>query len=348
MNLPKGTQVIPHKQTQELISMGMPAYGLGNVIGDKFKAGASWLKDVGVNAWEGTKKVASKVKDVALDVFDYIGHPSKLLNKVLEKFGVSFPNMSGFFGNIGKGAFSFIKGKAVDFLKSKLSGFMSGGGSADVKKWVARAIGIAGVPASWAGPLQTIAMKESGGNPRAVNNWDSNAKRGTPSQGLMQTIGPTFNAYKFPGHNNIFNPVDNILAAIGYIKSRYGNVFNVPGIKAMAAGGAYRGYAKGTKRPLPHAQTAWVGENGPELVRLPAGAQVFNNRTSEGIEKGEYTYTPNAQSSSRGGIVFSPVIHVKVEGGQSSTETNVEKAVKKALEEAMKDLRGLFDPGVAY
>lgn len=39
MNLPKGTQVIPHKQTQELISMGMPAYGLGNVIGDKFKAG---------------------------------------------------------------------------------------------------------------------------------------------------------------------------------------------------------------------------------------------------------------------------------------------------------------------
>ncbi|MED3779405.1 tape measure protein [Heyndrickxia sporothermodurans] len=348
MNLPKGTQVIPHKQTQELINMGMPAYGLGNVIGDKFKAGASWLKDVGVSAWEGTKKVASKVKDVALDVFDYIGHPSKLLNKVLEKFGVSFPSMSGFFGDIGKGAFSFVKGKAVDFLKSKLSGFMSGGGSADVKKWVAQAIGIAGVPASWAGPLQTIAMKESGGNPRAVNNWDSNAKRGTPSQGLMQTIGPTFNAYKFPGHNNIFNPVDNILAAIGYIKSRYGNVFNVPGIKAMAAGGAYRGYAKGTKRPLPHAQTAWVGENGPELVRLPAGAQVFNNRTSEGIEKGEYTYTPNAQSSSRGGIVFSPVIHVKVEGGQSSTETNVEKAVKKALEEAMKDLRGLFDPGVAY
>ena len=29
---------------------------------------------------------------------------------------------------------------------------------------------------------------ESGGNPKAINLWDSNAKKGTPSKGLMQVL----------------------------------------------------------------------------------------------------------------------------------------------------------------
>ena len=69
--------------------------------------------------------------------------------------------------------------------------------------------------------LATI-QRESNGDPNAQNNWDSNARAGHPSIGLMQTIGPTFNAYKHPGHNNIRNGYDNLLAAINYIKHRYG------------------------------------------------------------------------------------------------------------------------------
>lgn len=69
--------------------------------------------------------------------------------------------------------------------------------------------------------LATI-QRESNGDPNAQNNWDSNALAGHPSIGLMQTIGPTFNAYKHPGHNNIRNGYDNLLAAINYIKHRYG------------------------------------------------------------------------------------------------------------------------------
>lgn len=69
--------------------------------------------------------------------------------------------------------------------------------------------------------LATI-KRESNGNPNAQNNWDINALRGHPSIGLMQTIGPTFEAYKHAGHNNIRNGYDNLLAAINYIKHRYG------------------------------------------------------------------------------------------------------------------------------
>jgi uncharacterized protein YukE len=87
-----------------------------------------------------------------------------------------------------------------------------------------------------------IIQHESGGNPEAINNWDSNAAKGTPSKGLMQTIDPTFNSYKLPGHNDIWNPVDNICAGVNYAISRYGSLSNVPGIKATEGGGGYVGY----------------------------------------------------------------------------------------------------------
>lgn len=90
--------------------------------------------------------------------------------------------------------------------------------------------------------VNLIVQKESAWNPNAVNNWDSNAAKGTPSKGLMQTIGPTFNSYAIPGHKNILDPVDNMVAGIRYAVDRYGSLQNVPGVKAVARGAAYRGY----------------------------------------------------------------------------------------------------------
>ena len=90
--------------------------------------------------------------------------------------------------------------------------------------------------------IAAIIQHESGGNPNAQNNWDSNARRGTPSIGLMQTIQPTFDAYKLAGHDNIRNPVDNIIAAVRYAVDRYGSVSNTPGIQAMNSGSGYVGY----------------------------------------------------------------------------------------------------------
>lgn len=43
--------------------------------------------------------------------------------------------------------------------------------------------------------LREIARRESNFKADAVNNWDSNAKKGTPSKGMFQFIEPTFMSY---------------------------------------------------------------------------------------------------------------------------------------------------------
>ena len=68
---------------------------------------------------------------------------------------------------------------------------------------------------------------ESNGNPKAINNWDSNAAAGIPSKGLMQVIDPTFRSYALPPYNkDIYDPLSNILASIRYTLSRYGSLLN--------------------------------------------------------------------------------------------------------------------------
>ncbi|MFP3471937.1 transglycosylase SLT domain-containing protein, partial [Micrococcus sp. SIMBA_144] len=81
------------------------------------------------------------------------------------------------------------------------------------------ALGITGQSMSWLPAMMKIAQKESGFNPRAINLWDINAKRGIPSKGMFQTIDPTFNSYKMPGMDDIYNPVHNAVAAIRYMIS---------------------------------------------------------------------------------------------------------------------------------
>ena len=81
-----------------------------------------------------------------------------------------------------------------------------------------------------------------GRNPHASNGWDINAAQGHPSEGIAQTIGPTFHAYKLHGYGDIWNPGDNMIAAFRYAISRYGSMNNIPGVVAVRQGGSYIGY----------------------------------------------------------------------------------------------------------
>jgi hypothetical protein len=86
-----------------------------------------------------------------------------------------------------------------------------------------------GIPGSYDGIYRNV-MRESSGNPLAINNWDSNAAAGTPSKGLLQVIDPTFAAYHVAGTSfDPYDPVANITAACNYAAARYGSIDNVNG-----------------------------------------------------------------------------------------------------------------------
>ncbi|MER6502811.1 LysM peptidoglycan-binding domain-containing protein [Streptomyces sp. NPDC001455] len=98
--------------------------------------------------------------------------------------------------------------------------------------WIRESLAIMarhGIPGSYDGIHRNV-MRESSGNPRAINNWDSNAVAGTPSKGLLQVIDPTFRAYHVPGTPfDSYDPVANITAACNYAADKYGSIDNVFG-----------------------------------------------------------------------------------------------------------------------
>ncbi|MFE5667239.1 transglycosylase SLT domain-containing protein [Streptomyces niveus] len=102
----------------------------------------------------------------------------------------------------------------------------------DLDGWIRESLDIMaqnGIPGSYDGIHRNI-MRESSGNPQAINNWDSNAAAGTPSKGLLQVIAPTFEAYHVPGTStDSYDPVANITAACNYAADRYGSIDNVNG-----------------------------------------------------------------------------------------------------------------------
>ncbi|MET9354844.1 transglycosylase SLT domain-containing protein [Streptomyces sp. NPDC006617] len=83
------------------------------------------------------------------------------------------------------------------------------------------------IPGTYEGIHRNI-MRESSGNPKAINDWDINAINGIPSKGLLQVIPPTFAAYHVAGTSkNIYDPVANIVAACNYAADKYGTMDNV-------------------------------------------------------------------------------------------------------------------------
>jgi soluble lytic murein transglycosylase-like protein len=116
------------------------------------------------------------------------------------------------------------------------------GAAGNVDRWIEEAITRTGVPASWAPALKTIAQHESSLNPSAANLDASGGNPAKAPMGLMQMLPSTFAAHAQPGRGDILDPVDNLTAAIDYIRDRYGDPASTPGLRALARGEHYRGY----------------------------------------------------------------------------------------------------------
>lgn len=125
-----------------------------------------------------------------------------------------------------------IMEKAKDTISTKLFGGLGvdDPGGSGVERWrgtIKSALRMNNLPTSddYVNAWLRQVKSESGGNPKAVQNGytDVNTISGDLAKGLLQTISATFNAYKFPGHGDIFNGFDNALAAINYAKHAYGS-----------------------------------------------------------------------------------------------------------------------------
>ncbi|MGP3750891.1 peptidoglycan DD-metalloendopeptidase family protein [Streptomyces sp. IBSNAI001] len=178
-----------------------------------------------------------------------------------------------------------VNGRAVDPMSYLTGGGGGGNGGKGVSRWrnvVKQALTLTNNPLSYADLTLRRMNQESGGNPNAVNNWDINAKNGTPSVGLMQVIKPTFEAYagamrgSMPKlHGVSTNPLANVYASMRYAKAAYGSLpkaYNRPG-----------GYYEGGFPQL--GETAWVGEKGPELLQFLTPTKVHSNRESMAIQR---------------------------------------------------------------
>lgn len=184
-------------------------------------------------------------------------------------------------GQLGTGVMEKVVAGSVKQAKEYAKTFAEGEGDtggAGVERWrptVISALNFMNQPLSNVNRTLRRMNQESGGNPRAINNWDSNARRGTPSKGLMQVIDPTFRAYaRAPYNTNIWDPMSNIVASMSYALARY---------KTLAA--AYDrsgGYANGTKSALKGIHK--VGEAGWEYVNFGGGEQVIPHQQSVNIE----------------------------------------------------------------
>jgi hypothetical protein len=113
-------------------------------------------------------------------------------------------------------------------------------------------------------PLQTVWCVKTG-----LETWTAELDGQIFLTG--NTIPGTFGAYALPGHGNILNPVDNIVAGIRYILSRYGDIFHTPGMLSLARGGAYVGYDSGGILP-PGFTMAYNGTGRNEYVSRGGGS----------------------------------------------------------------------------
>lgn len=282
--LQKGTKIMPANQTKEFLKNFSKIPHFADGVGSLF-------------AWNTR---------YSGDMMDYLNRPDKATKIGLDR-NTNVSDVSGMWRKMVKGIVKTSFDGISDFVKEefeKVVPKVDYNPSAGVEQWRSLAKYALKLEGQYTiANLNRMLMQmktESGGNPRAINLWDSNAKRGTPSKGLMQVIDPTFQRWAKDGYDkNIYDPLSNMLASIRYTLNRYGS---------LAAGWKGHGYASGIGKinlsdlfgkipalagggTLMSGQLFVANERGPELIgRYGNRTTVMNNdqvveSVSTGVEK---------------------------------------------------------------
>lgn len=228
--LPAGTKVKTATNTANELANMVPKYagGIGSFNFD-FSGISRALSGLNFGGlFSGIGGFFDAAMDELENVTDDIAHPEKLVNYIVDKF-VTYDWGAGETPlKLAKGAVNEEKKGMMNWARKVIDQFggathQTGPGAEGWRSAVKKALRKNGLPASadyvnaWVRQIQT----ESGGNERAIGGNDGLADGN--ATGLLQTKPGTFRQYAFPGHGNIFNGYDNMLAAINYAKHTYGS-----------------------------------------------------------------------------------------------------------------------------
>lgn len=272
-DLQAGTSILNHNMSKQFSRMlkQMPQHkdgvsGAINKVMSLMKKGGNWVEDAADDVMDFVKKGAKAV-------FSSFSDKNGLTKaKKSDYSGGGFRDYSVEATDKGGSGITSWMDRIFKKFKKKYDEELDGGGKhgnpggAGVQRWkglVKKALKANGLSTSSAmvqKVLRQIAT-ESGGNPKAVqgNIGDINNLTGNLARGLMQVIPPTFNAFKFPGHNDPFNGYDSLLAGLNYAKHTYG--------RNLSYLGNGHGYEHGGL--ISQHQIAELGENGKKEMVIP-------------------------------------------------------------------------------
>ena len=206
-SLRAGTSILTHDQSIGFLrKIGLPGYAKGTEDDD-----TSFMSEIFEVVMNGAGKLWSWIKDkTGID-----GLLDSLTSKGLVK-------------DAGKGSFNIAKDSIVKMLTKLGESSAANPGGSGVTRWtpyVIRALAMNGLSTSAAMVAKVLSQinTESSGDPHAKQKGaDPDGDGSGPAMGLMQTKRITFTSNAFPGHSDIWNGLDSLLAGIHYAKKRYG------------------------------------------------------------------------------------------------------------------------------
>lgn len=202
--LPKGTSVLD----------GDSSYRLARILGQT----PHYAGGIG-SFFSG---MLEKGKDILEDVDKILAHPIQFVEDVFKKF-VDVKSSAKFAQDLIEHVPIYVAKQMGNWIKKQFEELADPGGSG-VERWrpyVVKALATLHLSSSLVGKVLRQIQTESGGNPKAMGGTDGLSDG--HAEGLMQVKPGTFADNKLPGHGNIWNGFDNLLAGLNYARKRYGD-----------------------------------------------------------------------------------------------------------------------------
>lgn len=320
--LPKGMSILNGEDSHKLMNMmGIPHFANG--IGDFFSG------------------ILSKSEDILENVDKILEHPIEFAKSVFDRFTSHIHTNIKFAASLVKSVPSYVASKMAEWIKKQFQELAdpAGSGVARWRPYVLRALKMLNLSESLVGKVLKQIQTESGGNSKAMGGTDGLADG--HAEGLMQVKPGTFNAYKLPGHNNIWNGFDNLLAGLNYAKHRYG-----PDLYFLGQG---HGYANGGVVSA-HGLYEMAEQNRPEMI-IPLSASKRSRAyqlLSEVMAQFKHEDNNGSETHSNGGL-YDKQDFVNVQRLIDELNNGIKTLISlQQTQIAVTKAQGKFDPHQQY